>query len=125
MNIYHNNTIMFNPNYPQTYPGGSRCTYRVYRSSRRICQLKIEFLVFSLAQPTGDGNCVTDYFTVEGGLTTVPRICGENTGQHVYVDVKRGLPASIIVATTATNTFNRRWQLRVVEVKCLSKYRGN
>jgi hypothetical protein len=27
--VYSNNTILFNPNYPQLYSGGSRCVYQV------------------------------------------------------------------------------------------------
>lgn len=119
-----NNTILINPRYPQTYAGGSRCTYRIRRYSHKICQLRIDFLAFSLAQPTGDGVCSTDYFTVEGGTTTVPRICGYNTGQHVYVGIGGLLPVKIIVATTSAVTFNRRWHFQVSQVRCGSHYKG-
>jgi CUB domain len=119
-----NATILINPNYPQPYSGGSRCVYRIYRRAKKICQLRIDFLMFSLAQPSGDGFCSTDYFTVEGGSTSVPKICGENTGQHVYVEVTGKLPVSIVVASNQTKDFNRRWLIQVSQVKCKSKYRG-
>lgn len=121
---YRNNTMLINPNYPQSFAGGSRCSYRVFRDHHKICQLRIDFLVFSLAQPTGDGVCIDDYFTVENGNTSVPRICGENLGHHVYVTFNKHFPISIIVATTAAKTFNRRWQLRVSQIKCGSFYKG-
>jgi CUB domain len=119
-----NNTMLINPNYPQSYAGGSRCQYRVYRKNHRICQLRIDFLIFSLAQPTGDGVCTNDYFSITDGSSPVPRICGENSGQHIYVTFNKNYPVSIIIATTAAKTFNRRWQLRVSKIKCLSPYRG-
>lgn len=128
MDVDFNNTVVLNPSYPNVYNGGSRCSYPVYRQSRHICQLRIDFLAFSLAQPSGDGICATDFFTVEGGVNEIPKICGENTGQHLYVEVARktriGLPISIIVSTTGSFVFNRRWQIRVTQIKCLSKFRG-
>jgi CUB domain len=121
---YRNNTMLINPKYPQSYVGGSRCSYRIYRDNHKICQLRIDFLVFSLAQPTGDGICTDDYFTVENGNTTVPRLCGENKGHHVYVTFNKNFPVSIIIATTFQKTFNRRWQLRASQIKCKSHYIG-
>lgn len=119
-----NNTILINPKYPQPYVGGSRCSYRIYSESHRICQLRIDFLSFSLAPPTGDGLCSTDYLSIEGGSTAVPRICGENTGQHVYVGVVGRLPVWINVATSSGQAFTRRWQFRVTQIRCASPNRG-
>lgn len=123
-NVFQDNTILINPNYPQPFGGGSRCAYQVYRKTHKICQLRIDFLAFSLSQPTGDGDCTTDYFTVENAVTNVPRICGDNTGSHVYVEVIGSFPVSIIVATTENTAFNRRWQLRVSQIKCSSRLLG-
>lgn len=80
--------------------------------------------MFSLSQPDGDGICTTDYFTVENAASNAPRICGENTGSHIYIDVTGHFPVTIIVATTETDTFNRRWQLGVTQIKCSSHQRG-
>lgn len=121
---YRNNTMLINPNYPQSFRGGSRCSYRVYRNNHKICQIRVDFLIFSLAQPTGDGVCQDDYFTIENGNTTVPRICGENRGHHVYVTFNKNFPVTIIVATTGSRVFSRRWQLRVAQIRCASSYRG-
>lgn len=67
----YNNTYFVHPGYPQTYAGGSRCNMQVTRMGTDVCQLRIDFLDFSLAQPTGDGICSTDYFTVTGGSSPV------------------------------------------------------
>lgn len=119
-----NNTMLVHPNFPQPFLGGSRCSYQIYRYNHKICQLKVEFLALSLAQPNGDGICVDDFFTIENGNTTVPKICGENLGQHVYVTFSNRFPISIIIATTARVTFNRRWQLRVSQIRCNSLFKG-
>lgn len=122
---YRDSTVLIQPNYPQPFMGGPRCSYQIYRHHHRICQVRIDFLSFSLAQPNGDGVCVDDYFTVENGNTSVPRICGENTGHHVYVTLNRRFPLTIIVATTSQKTFLRRWSIKVSQIKCLSPLRGS
>lgn len=56
-----NNTYFYNSGYPSTYSGGSKCGITITPYNTGVCQLRIDFLVFSLAQPNGDGVCVTDY----------------------------------------------------------------
>ncbi|XP_055913510.1 uncharacterized protein LOC129947103 [Eupeodes corollae] len=119
----NNNTYFYNTNYPGTFNGASRCTLTVIPCDSSICQLRIDFLSFSLAPPNGDGACVTDTLTVTGGSSRVPRICGENTGQHVYVDFNGVNPITITVETSGTVTFNRQWQLQVSQIACASPTR--
>ncbi|XP_070501537.1 uncharacterized protein [Chironomus tepperi] len=119
-----NNTYFVNVNYPATFAGGSRCNLRVTRMGTDVCQLKISFLDMSLAPPTGDGVCSSDYFTVTGGSSFVPKICGENSGQHVYVDFAGDNPVTITVATSSAFTFNRRWHLHVQQIGCDSTSRA-
>ena len=47
-----------------------------------ICQIKLDFEDFTLAQPDVNGICSTQFFEVTNSLSSVPRICGENSGQH-------------------------------------------
>lgn len=66
---------------PTTINAG--CSYTIKPFNNRVCQLRIDFEIFSLEQPTsasGYPQCVTDIFTV-GNL----RMCGNNAGQHVYI----------------------------------------
>lgn len=119
-----NNTYFVNSGYPSTFPGGSRCNIVVTRSGKDICQLKVNFIDFILAQPTGDGACTNDYFTVTGGSSPVPRICGDNSGQHVYVDFSGDNPLTITIATSGAFTFNRRWHLHLQQIGCDSTSRG-
>lgn len=111
-------TYFYNKNYPGTYPGGGRCALTVKPSESNICQIRIDFLAFSLAPPNGDGVCNTDSFTVAGGASRVPRICGENSGQHVYVDYNGEAPISINVDTTGSYSFNRQFQFQVTQIPC-------
>lgn len=45
-----NNTYFVNSGYPATFGGGSRCNIVVKRSGTDVCQLKISFIDFTLAQ---------------------------------------------------------------------------
>lgn len=120
----YNNTYFVNSGYPQTFAGGSRCNIQVTRQGTDVCQLRIDFLDFSLAQPTGDGVCSNDYFTVSGGASPVPRICGENSGQHVYVEFSGNNPITVTVATSGSFTFNRRWHFHLQQIGCDSASKG-
>lgn len=120
----YNNTYFVNSMYPQTFAGGSRCNMQITRSGSDVCQLRVDFLDFSLAQPTGDGACTNDYFTITGGSSPVPRICGENSGHHVYVDFSGNNPITITVATSGSFTFNRRWHFHLQMIGCDSPSKG-
>jgi hypothetical protein len=119
-----NNTYFTNAQYPGTFGGGSRCSISVTRSGTDVCQLRVDFLDMELAQPSGDGLCATDYFTITGGASPVPRICGQNTGQHVYVDFNGNNPVTITVATLGSVTFSRRWHLHLQMIGCDSTSRA-
>ncbi|XP_065361164.1 uncharacterized protein LOC135954851 [Calliphora vicina] len=116
----YNNTYFYNSGYPGTYSGGGRCTIVVQPCDANICQLRIDFLSLQLAPPNGDGFCLTDSLQITGGSSRVPAICGDNSGQHVYVDFNGESPITISVATSASYTFNRQWQFQIAQLACAS-----
>ncbi|KAH8257033.1 hypothetical protein KR038_001735 [Drosophila bunnanda] len=116
----YNNTYFYNSNYPAPYAGGGRCSIVVTPPDSSICQLRVDFLSLSLAPPSGDGFCNTDALTITGGASQVPSICGENSGQHVYVDFNGVSPITISVATSSGYTFNRNWQFQIRMLGCTS-----
>ncbi|KAM7357956.1 uncharacterized protein ACRADG_003105 isoform 1-T1 [Cochliomyia hominivorax] len=116
----YNNTYFYNSGYPGTYSGGGRCTIVVQPCDSNICQLRIDFLSLQLAPPNGDGFCLTDSLQITGGSSRVPAICGDNSGQHVYVDFNGESPITISVATSSSYTFNRQWQFQIAQLACTS-----
>ncbi|XP_060841398.1 uncharacterized protein LOC132922088 [Rhopalosiphum padi] len=72
------------------------CSYKI-NVRRNVCQLRIDFERFSLGQPTKQTSesaytCERDEFTLISNDDTkinVPVLCGENSGQHVYVPVNQ------------------------------------
>ncbi|XP_067004462.1 cubilin isoform X2 [Anabrus simplex] len=116
-----NCTYFVNPGFPGFYTGGSRCTISINKCNNNVCQVRLDFLDFSLAQPDVNGNCLNDFLSVTGGATSVPRICGENTGQHIYVDFDPGSnPIQISIDTNTAFAFNRRWNIKITQIPCCS-----
>ncbi|XP_053624375.1 uncharacterized protein LOC128683128 [Plodia interpunctella] len=113
-----NNTYFTSPGYPAAYAGGAACSIIVNRCNSGICQLRIDFTDLTLAQPDGDGNCVTDSITVTGGNTVVPTLCGDLTGQTIFVDFNGNTAITITVSATLATTFSRRWNLKLIQLGC-------
>ncbi|CAK1588200.1 unnamed protein product [Parnassius mnemosyne] len=113
-----NNTYFTSPGYPAAFSGGQTCSIIVQRCNANVCQLRIDFLDMVLAQPNGDGVCATDSITITGGNTVVPPICGDNTGQTLFVDFNGNTAITITVTATMATTFARRWNIRLIQLGC-------
>ncbi|KAF2357728.1 CUB domain [Trinorchestia longiramus] len=113
-------TTFTNRNYPsaQNAAAGS-CPITVSAGSN-TCQLRLDMTEFSLAQPNSEGVCATSYLTVTGG-STVPRICGENAGQHLYVDVTSGTD---VVLDVISQSVDEKWSIKVTQIPCNSADRA-
>ncbi|XP_076277333.1 uncharacterized protein LOC143207568 [Lasioglossum baleicum] len=119
-----NNTYFTNPKYPMTYDGTGRCTITVQRCNSNICQLRLDFLEFCLAFPNIDGICDFDLSLVSGSSTSVPRICGENANQHVYMDFNGATPIMLSIDTNSEYSTDRRWNIRIQQIPCDSPSRA-
>lgn len=56
------------PDYPNLYPEGSSCTFKIYKANNNICQLVLEVETFDLALSK---DCNNEYLMVDSG-----RLCG-------------------------------------------------
>ncbi|OXA57396.1 uncharacterized protein LOC110845489 [Folsomia candida] len=106
-----------------TNPGGSfdgtgSCQLTVYKCSPDVCQLRLDFDSFVLAQPSINGICNNDQFIVSGASTAVPIICGVNTGNHMYIDVGVDNSPVTISMVTSGPTYSRSWKIKITQIKC-------
>ncbi|XP_022670185.1 uncharacterized protein LOC111254024 isoform X2 [Varroa destructor] len=115
-----NETEFVNPSYPSGDTGTSTCDVTIEKNSD-ICQIRLDFIEFSLAQPDYKGVCSHDAFMVRSTVgEKLPILCGENSGQHMYVDVGRqsGNPVVLSVVSTGSLTHARKWRIKVSMIPC-------
>ncbi|KAJ8970577.1 hypothetical protein NQ314_001101 [Rhamnusium bicolor] len=86
-------------------------------------KVRLDFLSLTLAQPNDNGTCVTDALIVTGGASNVPVICGENSGQHIYVNFN-GASDIVISISTSGALASRAWNIKVAQIGCNCPTRG-
>ena len=76
------------PDYPAALPNQTaQCELTVSHDCKNpVCQLRIDLVDFRLGPPLS-GDCDDDQFIVRAN-DPVPTLCGDNSGQHLYVDVR-------------------------------------
>ncbi|KAG7155783.1 hypothetical protein Hamer_G022111 [Homarus americanus] len=122
----YNNTYFVNPSYSGTDTGtDGACTLTINRVNSNICQIRLDFLNFNLSQPDINGNCNDDFLTVTPTTSTVPRICGDNDDQHMYMDVDpAGGPIRLTVDLSSASTIPRSWDIKIRQIPCDSEYQA-
>jgi hypothetical protein len=81
-------------------------------------QVRLDFLNLNLAQPDGNGNCVTDSLVVSGSASNVPIICGENSGQHIYVNFNGDSDIILMISTGVLASYARSWNIKITQLAC-------
>ncbi|KAK4010454.1 hypothetical protein OUZ56_019597 [Daphnia magna] len=131
-------TITLNNTYwqsPTTLPSSCSLTIKLDQTlleqGQEIAQIRLDFMSFSIGQPNADGNCATDVFRVSGAENLVPEICGDNAGQHMYLDVPStgmGMTSSssreinLSFQLGAQSSASRMWNIKVSMLAAGSKY---
>ncbi|KAI4470793.1 intraflagellar transport protein 122 family protein-related [Holotrichia oblita] len=81
-------------------------------------EVRIDFLTLTLAQPDANGTCVYDALNIVGGAATIPTICGENSGQHIYLYFYENEDITISITTSSSLDFQRYWNIQVAQLGC-------
>lgn len=123
--IADNNTYFVNPNYPSTFDGMESCQVTLVKSHPDVCQYRLDFTQFNIRGPETVNNvCTYDQFIVSGG-NPVPTICGNNNGNHMYVDTGVGQTNPVTLTfVTSGNSFPRSWKVRISQIRCSTIYRA-
>jgi len=116
------------------------CIYTFCKASTDICKLRIDFesmtvdtssgyIAYPLVAARGDafnnglslGKCDTDFVTITNpGGTSPPKICGVNTGQHMFIDASSSCNDIKVDIDTGVST-TRSWQIKVTQYTCASQ----
>ncbi|KAF2347933.1 CUB domain [Trinorchestia longiramus] len=107
-----------------TSAGTGECKLTVNPRHNNICQYRLDFDSFNIAQPDLSSDCTQDFFGVTGG-SMVPKLCGDLTGQHIYVNVEPGGgPIILTMDTSKTLDMKRDWNVKITQIDCDSPYRA-
>jgi len=111
------------------------CTFNIQKiTPDSICSLRLDFEIFSTIKSLTDsletnGGTCTDTFIARVDATgdSTPTICGENSGQHVYLDFGEGESNQAILEftfDTTTSTAQRGFEISVSQIECKSAFRA-
>ncbi|XP_063243655.1 uncharacterized protein LOC134542959 [Bacillus rossius redtenbacheri] len=131
--VSNNVTYFLSPNFPELTRDVGTCSIQVKKMAPEISQLRLDFIHLNMGQPNRrTGVCDSDALVVSGGSGADLRLCGQNSGHHVYYDVEN-TNDSIVIAVNLTkpNVF-RLWEIKVTQVEfnqrapagCLQYYQG-
>ncbi|XP_023223868.1 uncharacterized protein LOC111625069 [Centruroides sculpturatus] len=106
-----------NPGYPQSHNKEKICKIRIEKVNSTICQFKLEYIDFDIARPV-DGNCTNDVLIITGHdeNNRIPRICGLNNGQHIYVDVRESGELGLHIMMIGNNS--RKFNILITQIYC-------
>ncbi|XP_014356828.2 uncharacterized protein LOC106709520 [Papilio machaon] len=126
---------------------GLECSYNVEINNNNVCQMRIDFETFNLAPPTTveavenvtqrpGYTCRNDIFQVtnlQANSDSMPSLCGDNSGQHLYVRVNastnsRSIRINFKIADRNTQPHlpQATWKIKVTQLECfntLGKFR--
>ncbi|XP_046458972.1 uncharacterized protein LOC124205571 [Daphnia pulex] len=86
------------------------------------CQLRLDFISFSISQPNSQSVCNTDSFQVAGAINKVPIICGDNDGQHMFLSLPYAATSVQLIFTFGTSTVPRNWRIKIAMLPCGADY---
>ncbi|XP_065219957.1 uncharacterized protein LOC135845378 isoform X2 [Planococcus citri] len=116
--IKNNITYFTNPNFPGLINDVGECSVVIKKTAQDISQIRLDFMHFNLAQPNRKtGVCETDVFMMRGGTYQDIKLCGINSGQHLYYDVENvNGPITITILLTSANT-PRMWEIKISQIE--------
>jgi len=130
--VKENCTYVRNPGYPTSVTDVTTCDFEVQKVDKNVCSLRLDFEAFSIVgladtiEATGD-MCI-DTFIGSAATTgdTTPSICGDNAGEHIYLDIGEGEMNTGKMAfafDTTTSQVGRTFEIKVTQIFCNSPTR--
>uniref|UniRef100_A0A1B6E6U2 CUB domain-containing protein n=2 Tax=Clastoptera arizonana TaxID=38151 RepID=A0A1B6E6U2_9HEMI len=114
-----NGTYFTGPNSATEQSSGIyACIFHIYKIQPIVRQLYIYLEYFEFASPI-NGNCVIDRFVVTGqnSNNVIPSICGNNSGQHLYVDVSSASGPIVLTVLSSGAQGLPKFRIRIFQLK--------
>ena len=103
----------------------SPCKFSVCKISNDVCQIRLGFDSFDIAQPSttqpgddvpnGRTQCQQAQFTANSAGPSPPVICGTNTGYHMILEARSDCNTLSFIWTSSTT---RAWNIHIMQISC-------
>lgn len=117
--IFGNVSVISNPGYPSPSKGSDGCDFIISKMAA-VTQIRLDFEDFDISGVDEEGKCSQDVFEVEGANPgfKIPRICGMNRGQHLYIPVDKTLLLSQVKLRfiSSSGAADRLFKIRVTQL---------
>jgi len=127
--VNYNDTYIQNPDFPSAYGSSSTLSYTVNKCSNDVCWLRLDFEQFTTAGPSlttevSGGVCIDSFSVTVNSGQSIPAVCGQNTGQHMYIDIGSGSSdtATLQFSFGTSTTVSRKWDIKVAQIPCGKNY---
>ncbi|CAH0551972.1 unnamed protein product [Brassicogethes aeneus] len=117
----------FEGNYITNADQPTTCSYTVYFQNPHVCQVRLDFEAFSLAEASIDAanniQCVQDSLSIEPDNYGIPVMCGNNNNNHVYVHLAPGNEKVTLTMKLAKRTEDDalelpHWRIKITQLQC-------
>jgi len=116
-----------NPGYPSAYTPTSAgtCEFTISKANDGICQLRLDFQTMTgYTVGAGNGECTTTSFEATGQTSfNPPKICGTNTGYHMYVEFGATSTDKITLKHTLDTT-SKSWNILARQISCTASWKA-
>lgn len=99
--------------------GKGECAVSLSKASD-VCQLRLDLKTAELAPPDAEGVCQDQFLQVEGVSGVSPKICGTNSGQEIYLDVRADDGPFEVKVTNNVDSPDSEWDIEVEQIGCTS-----
>ena len=123
-------TSLNNTYFKSSSSDSTPCTFQVCKSNSDVCQIRLGFDTFAIAQPNtvtgaepepyGRGQCQDAQFTTNSDGPTPPIICGTNTGYHMILNAKDDCNT---LSFTWTSSTTRSWNIHIMQIACTAAWK--
>jgi len=115
-------TNFVSPQYPNYISTTGDCDFYLV-VDKDVCQVRVDFVDTDMLAPI-QGACTDQELTIQGTVWPmgVQSFCGQNSGQHFYIEVKQGSRLSFVKFSVNTRQpLAYKWGLWLTQLKCNSE----
>merc|ERR1712018_929057 len=126
--VKENCTYIRNENFPTQLDGDSidECSFEIEKCTEEVCTLRLDFESFNILAGTGTldslSACQDSFEITNPNLPGIPAICGDNTGEHIFIEMGDEDKATLAFKFAAVDA-KRTFEIKVTQYACNSVMR--